>query len=154
MRRVRPPTSLSARWVAVQHRYRLQLLCILHDTNGEAEGESQVGVGQVPVTEGLQPRQPVGNGVAVDAQSSGRLAQADRLEDGPERGQPVALDRWAPGQDRRQQVVGLPQTIGQVVQVAQQLVGRQARRPSHPRRIVQRVGRFQRRAGEGLGGRP
>ena len=82
-----------------------------------------------------------------------RSTDARGLQHGSERGEPVALSRGPPGEERRQEVAGVAQAVGKVVQVAQQQVGRQARGAEHGGRRVERAAGLQCLAGGGFGGR-
>src|SRR5688572_18792075 len=71
-------------------------LCVLHYADGKFQGEAQIGIGEVPVRELLQPRDSVGHGVAVDAQARGRFVQAGRTEHGAQGVEALTLDLGSP----------------------------------------------------------
>ena len=99
-----------------------------------SEREPQLRIGQVPAADRLEPRAP------------GRRPCCGGPRGGPRRRRCAAVSstarsvasrsRWAAGpadEDRREQVARLAQAVGQVVQVAQQQVGRQPGRAEHRR---------------------
>ncbi len=89
----------------------------------------------------------------MDAQAGRRHPEARRLEDGPQRGQPIPLRLGPTGQDWAEELAGLALTVRQVAEVAEQEVGRQAGGSQDGGRRVEQVGRFERRPGRLLGRR-
>ena len=49
---------------------------MLHKTGGKTKRQAQVRIGEVPAAKRLQAADPVGDGVAMDAEAIGRLIQA------------------------------------------------------------------------------
>ena len=93
-------------------------------------------------------------GVAVHAESRGRLGQARRRQHGGQRVDALALGVRPADQDRREELAGLADAVGEVADVAEQEVGGQPGRADDARRVGQEVGCLERGTRRGLGGRP
>ena len=63
----------------------------------------------------------------MDPEDDGRLGEARLVEDRPEGGEPLAADIRPAAQQGRQERPGLAGPVGNVMQVAQQAIGRQRR---------------------------
>jgi len=129
-------------------------LFFLHKSDGDRECETKLGVRKTPAGQALDPPQAVGDGIAMDPQHGRSLGDARAVEHGTERGEVLAAYVRPAGQERGQKGLGLALAIGQVVQAAQQPIGRQPIAPRHARRVREPLDRFQRGPGFGFGGGP
>src|SRR5688500_14698764 len=137
-------------------------LFFLHKSHGHRQRQPQVRVGEAPAGQPLDPAQPVGDGVAVDAQLGGGLGDAGLIEHGAERVEMLAPDVGARGEERLEEGPGEASPVGQVVQVAQEADGGQPVGPRDGRwrdellrRLERGAGiRLARRAGTGIVERP
>ena len=130
----------------------LRLVQIARVRSGDRERQPELRVGEVPAVERLDPADPVGERVAVDARARRRLGRA-RGASSTARSVASRSRHGRPGRppsSGSRSAAGLAQPVGQVVQAAQQPVGGQPVRPGDGRRLGERLGRLERRARLGL----
>jgi hypothetical protein len=123
----------------------------LHKSQREREREAKVGVGEAPARQRLDPAEPIGDGVPMDAQRRGGLGQTRVVEDRAERGQVLATDVGPRAEERSQERPRLTRPVRQVVQVAQESIGGEPVRPGDTRRVVEVLRGLERLASLGFG---
>src|SRR5439155_23598878 len=75
-------------------------LAVLHESDSDGQGDAELRIREPPAGHLLDPPESVGDGVAVDPEGRGGLVDAAPIEERSKRGDVLATDIRASGEDR------------------------------------------------------
>ena len=127
-----------------------RLLCGLHDTDRDGEGQAELRIGQIPPGSGLEVADAVRQRVAVDSEAIRGLAGGAVVQHRPERREPFAHARGTAREQRFEQCGRLHPVVGQAAQRGKQPIRRESVRARHLRRLRESLRGVERRACVGL----
>src|SRR5205814_8075013 len=113
------------------------LLVSLHKPSGDRERQAEVGVGEAPAGELLDPVDPIGERVPMDPEGRGRFREARLFEDGSKRGETLATALPAACQEWLEERACVTLAVRQVAEPGEQAIGRQPVRTGDARRLGQ-----------------